>query len=175
MRFAISSLSYFLEFGSILSFGPYFFVPAYLLYSKGWSLKYSPGWGSSHCYAVVQYVGVGSEVEQYHLPGSLDELSVLPPLCTRKLGSSDAESQVGRFVYVLRTLWVSPMNSPVRLGVSLAAATPQVFIARGFEAFPTLESGLCGLSHPPVVCSGLSTCKCQTTGSASCHLAHMVH
>ena len=32
-----------------------------------------------------------------------------------------------------RTLWVSPLYSPVRLGVSPAAATPKVFTARGFE------------------------------------------
>ena len=36
-----------------------------------------------------------------------------------------------------RPLWVSPRNSPVRLGVSPAASTPQVFSIRGFEAlFP---------------------------------------
>ena len=36
-----------------------------------------------------------------------------------------------------RTLWVSPRNSPVRLGVSPATSTPQVFSVRGFEAlFP---------------------------------------
>ena len=42
-----------------------------------------------------------------------------------------------------RTLWVSPMNSPVRLGVSAAAATPQIFTARSFEAlFP--QAGILG-------------------------------
>ena len=36
-----------------------------------------------------------------------------------------------------RTLWVSLMNSPVRLGVSPTTATPTDFIVRGFEAlFP---------------------------------------
>ena len=34
-----------------------------------------------------------------------------------------------------RTLLVSPVNSLLRLGVSPATSTPQVFIARGFEAF----------------------------------------
>ena len=36
-----------------------------------------------------------------------------------------------------RTLWVSPANSFMRLGVSPAATPPQIFTARGFEAlFP---------------------------------------
>ena len=33
-----------------------------------------------------------------------------------------------------RTLWVSPTNSPVRLGVSPTATTSTGFIGRGFEA-----------------------------------------
>ena len=39
----------FLEFWSVLSFGPYFFVSAYLLHCKGRSLRYSPGWGNLLC------------------------------------------------------------------------------------------------------------------------------
>ena len=62
----------------------------------------------------------------------------LPPLPISKLGPSGADSQVGGFVYVLCTLWVLPMNSPVRLGVSPAMSIPTViFSVRGFEAlFP---------------------------------------
>ena len=43
----------FLEFCSVLSFGPYFFVSAHLLHCKGWSLRYSPGWGNPLCCVVV--------------------------------------------------------------------------------------------------------------------------
>ena len=47
-----------------------------------------------------------------------------PPLPTSKLGPSGADSPGGWVCVCSRPLWVSPMNSPVRLGVSLAAATP---------------------------------------------------
>ena len=59
----------------------------------------------------------------------------LPLLPTIKLGPSGADSCVGGFVYILGPLWVSPTNSPVRLGVSPAAASTRtgVFNQR-FEA-----------------------------------------
>ena len=64
----------------------------------------------------------------------------LPPLPTIKLGPSGAASQGwGEGVCIgSRPLWVSPTNSPVRLGVSLAAAsTPTgVFIQRLEALFP---------------------------------------
>ena len=44
----------------------------------------------------------------------------LPLLPTSKLGLSRGDSQVGGFVYIL---WVSPMKSPVKLGVSPTATT----------------------------------------------------
>ena len=34
-----------------------------------------------------------------------------------------------------RTLWVSPTNSPVRLGISSTASTPQVFSVRGLRLY----------------------------------------
>ena len=72
----------------------------------------------------------------------------LPPLLTNKLGPSGADSQVGGCVCVYsRTLWVSPVNSPVRLVVSLLPKPPKVFPVRGFEAlFPhavTLGCSVC--------------------------------
>ena len=61
----------------------------------------------------------------------------LPPLPTRKLGPSGADSQVVGFVYVLGPCG-SPTNSPVRLGVSpTAASTPTGVFSQKFEAlFP---------------------------------------
>ena len=44
------------------------------------------------------------------------------PIPTIKLGPSGAGSRVGGLVHALRPLRVSPMTSPVRLGVSPAAA-----------------------------------------------------
>ena len=60
----------FLELLSVLSFGSDFFVTAYLLHSKGQSLRYSPGWGNPHCWIVVLYVEERSEKEQCSLLGS---------------------------------------------------------------------------------------------------------
>ena len=48
----------------------------------------------------------------------------LPPLLISKLGPSGAVSQVGGFCVRSRTLLVSPMNSPLRLGVSPALPYP---------------------------------------------------
>ena len=66
-----------------------------------------------------------------------------------------------------RTLWVSPMNSPVRLGVSpTAASTPTGVFNQWFEAlFPC--AGLGGLSRSPVVPPRLSTLECGTTCSTN--------
>ena len=59
----------------------------------------------------------------------------LPPLPTIKLGPSGADSRVGGLVHAL---WVSLTTSPVRLGVSPAAAsTPMGVFNQRFEAlFP---------------------------------------
>ena len=49
-----------------------------------------------------------------------------------------------------KTLWVSLMNSPVRLGVSPTATTPQVFVVRGFEAlFPCTVALGCAICLAP--------------------------
>ena len=62
----------------------------------------------------------------------------LPPLPKLKLSPSGADSCVGGLVHVLGTLWISPANSPVRLGVSPAAAsTPTGVFNQRFEVlFP---------------------------------------
>ena len=60
------------------------------------------------------------------------------PLPTIKLGPSGAGSRAGGLVYALGPPWVSPTTSPVRLGVSTAAApTPTGVFNQRFEAlFP---------------------------------------
>ena len=62
-----------------------------------------------------------------------------------------------------RPLWVSPVNSPVRLGVSpTAASTPTGVYSQRFEALFPLgwNSGLHSLSHSPLVPPGLSAHDC---------------
>ena len=61
-----------------LSFGPYFFVLAHLLPSKGWGLRCSPGRGNPCGCVVVLYVAEGSEREQRHLLGSWLAFSHFP-------------------------------------------------------------------------------------------------
>ena len=101
----------------------------------------------------------------------------LPMLPTSKLGPSGSDSRVGS-----RTLWVSPMNSPVELGVSPTAATPIHFYSQKFRGFISLcwNPGLRGLSCSPVVPPALSARECGTpspppaaspTWSSSRHLA----
>ena len=93
----------------------------------------------------------------------------LPPLPTSKLGPSGADSRVGGFVYILGPCG-SPTNSPVRLGVSLAASNPTSFFSQGIWGFiaPCWNPGLHSLSRSPVVPPGLSAHKCGTAHSASC-------
>ena len=87
---------------------------------KGWSLRCSPGRGNPcHC-VVTLYVGEGSEREQCRL------------LCSASFQSLPCYPQSNWALLVLipsgwasvcsMTLWVSPMNSPARLGLSPAAA-----------------------------------------------------
>ena len=69
---------FFLEFQSVLSFGPYFFVSTLLLRSKGQSLRYSPGRGNPRCCIVALYVGEGSEREQGCMLSSHPSFSHFP-------------------------------------------------------------------------------------------------
>ena len=62
----------------------------------------------------------------------------LPPLATSKLGPSGADSPGGWICLCFRTLWVSPVNSPVRLGISPATATPTGFYSQRFWGFISL-------------------------------------
>ena len=67
-----------------------------------------------------------------------------------------------------RPLWVSPTTSPVRLGVSPAAApTPTVFSIRGLRLyFPRAGALGCAVCFDPRRSSGLSVGEC---GAAGCY------
>ena len=145
----------------------------HLLCSKGWSLRYTLGVGATllaalwHCLrgrglrgdnasclalALLEVISLTTQANW--------ALLVLIPGC------------VGICVHS-RTLWVSPTNSPVRLGVSSTTETPTGFSVRGFVASfpPCWNPGFCGLSSSPVVPPSLSSQKC---GTARGHLAHLV-
>ena len=140
----------------------------FLLCSKGQNLRCSPGQGNPPCCIVALYVGEGSEREQYHLHSSYG-VSVTSPTTHKQIGLFWCWFQGGWFCVHSRTPWVSPMNSPVRLGVYLATATPTYFYSQRFWGFlfPHWNPGLCGLSCSPVVPPCLSAHKCGTALSAT--------
>ena len=73
-----------------------------------------------------------------------------------------------------RTLWVSPTNSPVRLGISpTTSPTPTVVFSQRLSSFisPWWSPRLCGLSCPSVVPPSLTARKCGTAQSTIRHLA----
>ena len=83
----------------------------------------------------------------------------LAPLCWFSATSSTTHNQIGSFWCCFlsgwicihsRTLWVSPMNFPVRLGVFPAAtSTPTGVFNQRFEAlFPCAGTSGCAVCHP---------------------------
>ena len=104
---------------------------------------------------------------------TLTSFQSLPPLPTSKLGPSAADAQVSGFFVPSRTLWVSPRNSPARLGVSPATTTLTRFFSQRFWGFisPNWYPGLLSLSCSAVVHPSLSACKCGTIWSSSHCLA----
>ena len=103
----------------------------------------------------------------------------LPPLSWLSVTSPASHKQIGPFwccflngwvCVCSRPLWVSPVNSPGRLGVSPAAAsTPTGVFNQRFEAlFPDTGTLGCVVCFaPPAVPPGLSTHDCGTAGSGS--------
>ena len=120
-------------------------------------------------------MGEGSGREQCHLLCS-GQLSVASPTTHKQIGPFWCRFPSGWVCVHSRTLWVSPMNFPVILGVSPTAETPTGFYSQRFWGFlfPHWNPGLCGLSHSPVVHPGLSAHKCGTACSASHCLSYLV-
>ena len=112
----------------------FFFLSWCACYIKGQSLRCSLGWGKAGCCTVTLYVGVG-------LRGSSGARSTLHRISAT---SSATHNQIGPLWGWFSSgwpcahsgpLWVSPMTSPVRLGVSFAAApTPTGVFNQRFEA-----------------------------------------
>ena len=96
------------------------------------------------------YMGVG---------GSQEGAMALAPLCRVSVTPSATHNQSGPFWCCFpsgwacvrsRPLWVSPTHSPVRLGVSPAAAsTPTGVFSQWFEALSPCAGALgCAVCHP---------------------------
>ena len=136
-------------------------------YFKGRSLRCSLGRGNAgHC-AVTLYMGeeprgsngARSTLHRTSVTASTTHNQTGPLWCWFPSGWACAHS---------RPLWVSPTTSPMRLGVSPAAApTPMGFFNQRFEAlFPRAGALGCSVCFAPCRLSGLSVCEC---GAAGCY------
>ena len=103
---------------------------------------------------------------------ALSQLSGTSPASHKQIGPFLCWFPGGWVFVHSRAPWVSPTNSPVRLGVSSAATIPTDFCSQRFWGFisPGWNPGL-RVSHSPVVPPGLSTHECKTAPSSSRHLA----
>ena len=137
-------------------------------YFKGRSLRCSPGWGNAGRCTVTLYVGEGPS-------GSNGARLTLLRI---SIFHSDTHNQTGPLWCWFpngwacahpRPLWVSPTTSPVRLGVSPAAApTPTGVFSQRFEAlFPGAGALGCAVCFAPRRLSSLSVLECGAAGSVS--------
>ena len=136
-------------------------------YIKGRSLRCSQGQGNAgHC-AVMLYVGEGPRGSNGAC-STLCWISVTPSAPHNQIGPLWCWFPSGWACARSRPLWVSPTTSPVRLGVSPAAApTPTGVFTQRFEALFPLTGALgCAVCFP-IVHPGLSMCECGVAGSAS--------
>ena len=117
------------------------------------------------------YVGEGSEREQWHLLCSLPDFSHLPHFPQSNWALLVLIFPDGWVCIRSRPLWVSPTNSPVRLGVSPAAALipTGVFNQRFVFISPQWSQGLHGLLRSSAIPPSLYMRECGATGSASHH------
>ena len=134
----------------------FFFLSWHVCYVKVRSLRCSPGWGNAGGCAVMLCVGEGlrgsngacSTLHWILVTSSATHNQIGPLWCCFPSGWACARS---------RPLWVSLMSSPVRLGVSPAAAsTPTGVFNQWFEAlFPhtgALGCKVCHWVHQPLPC-----------------------
>ena len=138
-------------------------------YLKGRSLRCSPGWGNAgRCCAVTLYVGEGPRGSN-GASLTLLQISIFHSSTHNQTGPLWCWFPSGWACAHSRPLWVSPTTSPVRLGVSPAAApTPTGVFNQRFEAlFPRAGALGCSVCFTPCCLSGLSVHECRAAGSAS--------
>ena len=157
--------------------GHFFFLSWRICYFKGRSLRCSPGRGNAGRSAVTGYVGAGPRGSN----GSrspLHQISVFHSATHNQTGPLWCWFPSKRACAYSRPLWVSPTTSPVRLGVSPAAApTPTVFSIRGLRLyFPALEPWVAWSTLLPAIClvylcanMGLRGAPCCSACPVLCH------
>ena len=124
-----------------------------MCYLKGRSLRCSPGQGNAGSCAVMLYMGEGLRGGNgVHSP--LHQISVFHSATHNQTGPLWCWFLSGWACAQSRPLWVSPTTSPVRLGVSPAAApTPRALSIRGLRLyFPVLEPWVTRSALIPTVC-----------------------
>ena len=145
----------------------FFFCLGAVCYFKGRSLRYSLGWGNAGRCAVMLYVGEGPRGSN-GARLTLLRISVFHSDTHNQTGPLWCWFPSGWACARPRPLWVSPTISPVRLGVSPAAApTPTGIFNQRFEAlFPCAGALGCAVCFAPCRSSGLSVHEC---GAAGCY------
>ena len=160
---------FFLELWTVLSLGPLFFsVSVRLLCSKRQSLRCSPGRGNPP--AVLWHCMWGRGSRGDSVTGSA--LLVFSHfLCYPQSNWALLVLISSGWVCVhSRSLWVSPMNSPLRLGVSsTATSTPTGDFNQRLWGFISScwNPGFCSQPHSLVIPPGLSAHKCGIPQSSS--------
>ena len=134
-------------------------------YFKGRSLRCSLGRGNAGRWAVTLYVGEGPRGSN-GARSTLCWVSVTPSATNNQIGPLWCWFPSGWACARPRPLWVSPTTSPVRLGVSPAAApTPTGVFNQRFEAlFPCAGALGYVVCFAPCRLSGLSVRECGATG-----------
>ena len=137
----------------------FFFFSWCVSFLRGRSLRCSPGRGNAGLCTVTLHVGEGPRGSN-GARSTLHQISVTP---------SATHNQTGPLWCWFPNGWVSPMTSPVRMGVSPAAApTPRGIFNQRFEAlFPCAGVLGCSVCFGPRCLSGLSVHKCGASGSSS--------
>ena len=136
-------------------------------YFKGRSLRCSQGQCNAVCCAVMLYMGEGPRGSNGTC-STLHQISIFHSATHNQTGPLWCWFPSGWACAHPRPLWVSPITSPVRLGVSPAAApTPTGVFNQRFEALFPLAGALgCVVCLLPAVCPGLSVREC---GAARCY------
>ena len=131
----------------------FLFLSWLVCYFKGRSLRCSPGRGNAGSCAVMLYVGEGPRGSN-GASSTLHGFSVTPSGTHNQTGPLWCWFPSGWACACPRPLWVSPMTSPVRLGVSPAAAPiPLAFSIRGLWLyFPVLVPWVAWSALLPAIC-----------------------
>ena len=145
----------------------FFFLSWGVCYFKGRSLRCSPGPGNAGRSAVMLYMGEGPN-RSIGARLTLLQLSIFHSATHNQTGPLWCWFPSKRACAHSTPLWVSPTTSPVRLGVSPAAApTPRGAFNQRFEVlFPRAGSLGCWVCFAACRSSVLSVGEC---GAAGCY------